>query len=121
MGTIILDPVTLTLEYDPFLKNFNLANNVWTVSARALIFHRSIPCDKNFNFDLVALTLESGLLAEYFNLVNNVWIVSAKALIFHMEISCDKIFLFVLNLFDLDIWQFLNKISTGPNFWKIRF
>ena len=29
-------------------KNFNLANNLWTVSARALIFHMSIPCDKIF-------------------------------------------------------------------------
>ena len=30
------------------LWNFNLANNFWTVSARALIFHMNIPCDKIF-------------------------------------------------------------------------
>ena len=30
------------------LWNFNLANNFWTVNARALIFHMSIPCDKTF-------------------------------------------------------------------------
>ena len=28
--------------------NFNLAYNLWTVSARALIFHMNIPCDKTF-------------------------------------------------------------------------
>ena len=48
MGTIIFYPVTLTLEFDPFLENFNLANDFWTVSARALKFHMSIPCDKTF-------------------------------------------------------------------------
>ena len=32
----------------PPLWNFNLANNFGTVSARALIFHMSIPCDKTF-------------------------------------------------------------------------
>ena len=37
-------PVTLTL--DPFFENFNLANNFWTVSVRALIFHMSISCHK---------------------------------------------------------------------------
>ena len=41
-------PVTLTLELDPFFENFNLSNNFWTVSVRALIFHMSIPCDKSF-------------------------------------------------------------------------
>ena len=65
MGTIIFDPVTLTLEFnllfktfnnaynltlefDPFFENFNLAYNFWIVSGRALIFHMSIPCDKTF-------------------------------------------------------------------------
>ena len=47
--SIIFYPVTLTLEFDPFYKkNFNLANNFWTVGARALIFHMNIPCDKTF-------------------------------------------------------------------------
>ena len=39
------------LSFCPPLWNFNLANNfwtVWTVSARALIFHMSISCDKTF-------------------------------------------------------------------------
>ena len=39
--------VTLTLElYLFFKKNFNFANNFRTVSARALIFHMNIHCDK---------------------------------------------------------------------------
>ena len=63
MDTIIFDPVTLTFEFDLLLKNFNLANNFWTVSARALIFHMSIPGDKTFPyiplfFNPVTVTLE---------------------------------------------------------------
>ena len=38
--------MTLTLEFDPFFENFNLADNIWTVSATALIFHMSNPSDK---------------------------------------------------------------------------
>ena len=45
MGTIIYDTVTLTLEFDQFLKNFNLSNNFWKVSA---ILHMNISCDKIF-------------------------------------------------------------------------
>ena len=40
--------VTLTLEFDPFFENFNLFNNFWTASARALIFQMNNPCDKTF-------------------------------------------------------------------------
>ena len=36
------------LDFDPFLKNFNLAFNFWTVNARALIFNMRIPFDKAF-------------------------------------------------------------------------
>ena len=39
MGIIIVDPVTLTLEFNPFFENFNLANNFLTMNARAFIFH----------------------------------------------------------------------------------
>ena len=42
MGTIIFDHCDLDL----FFLNFNLANNFWTMSARAFIFRMSIPCDK---------------------------------------------------------------------------
>ena len=57
MGTIIFDPVTLTLEFDPVFENFNLANNFWTVSARALMFHMSIPCYKYFLWVALFFTL----------------------------------------------------------------
>ena len=36
------------LSFCPPPWNFNLANNFWTVNARALIFHMNIPCDKTF-------------------------------------------------------------------------
>ena len=48
MDTIIFDPVTSTLEFDPFLENFNIAYNFWTVSARVLMLYMGIPCDKTF-------------------------------------------------------------------------
>ena len=55
--------MTLTLKFDAFFENFYLANNFLTVSARALIFHMNIPCDKNFQWEPlyfypVTLTLE---------------------------------------------------------------
>ena len=56
-GYHFLFPVTLTLEFNPFLENFNLANNFLTMSARALIFHRCIPCDKTFHWLPLFFTL----------------------------------------------------------------
>ena len=56
-GYHYFDPVTLTLEFDPFFENLNLAYNFWTVSARVFIFHLSIPCDKTFPWVPFFLTL----------------------------------------------------------------
>ena len=81
---------SVILSFCPPLWNFNLANNFWTVSARALIFHMSIPCDDTIIFDPVTLTFEFDLLLKNFNLANNFWTVSARALIFYMSIPCDK-------------------------------
>ena len=39
---------SIILSFCPPLWNLNFANNFWTVSARALIFHMNIPCDKTF-------------------------------------------------------------------------
>ena len=36
----------LTLEFDVLFEIFNYVNNIWIVSARALIFHMNLPCDK---------------------------------------------------------------------------
>ena len=36
------------LSFCPPIWNFNIANNFWPMSARTLIFHMSIPCDKTF-------------------------------------------------------------------------
>ena len=79
MGTIIFDPVTLTLEFDPYFENVNFANKFWTVSSRALIIHMNIPWDSMVatnNFALMTLTLEFDLLYENFNLAKNFWTVS---------------------------------------------
>ena len=48
MGTNNFDLVTFSPKFDLFIENFNLANNLWTVNARALIFHMNIPSGKNF-------------------------------------------------------------------------
>ena len=53
--------VTLTLEFDLLYENFNFVNNIWIVSAKALIFHKPFRGYKQM--DLVTLTLESGTLA----------------------------------------------------------
>ena len=49
------------LSFCHSLWNFNLAYNCWTVSARALIFHMSIPCDKTFPWVPLFFTLWSWL------------------------------------------------------------
>ena len=46
MDTIIYYVETLTLEFEPFFENVNLANTFWTVSARAFIFLMNIPSDE---------------------------------------------------------------------------
>ena len=51
------DTVTLTLGLSDISENFNLADNIWTVSDRTLIFHMSIPCDKIFLLVLNLLTM----------------------------------------------------------------
>ena len=83
----IFDPVTLTLEFDLFYKQFKLDDVFWTVSHNGSIFHMSISCDKTFSvginiFDTVTLTLKFDLLN--FNLAKYFWTVNACALIFYI-------------------------------------
>ena len=68
-----------------FFENFNLAYNFWIVSAKGLIFHMSIPCDKTFQW-------------FYYFLIN------IRAFILHMGISCDKFCLLVLRY--LSLWPY---------------
>ena len=58
-------PWTLAFELDLFLENFNLANNFWTVSAWALIFHIGIPGDKTFPYIRLFFTLWEILRFSY--------------------------------------------------------
>ena len=48
---------SVVLSFWPPLWNFNLANNFWTVSDRAFIFHMIIPCYKNFPWVPLFFTL----------------------------------------------------------------
>ena len=88
-------PCDLDLGFWPIFWNFNLTNNFWTVSARAMIVHISIPCDKTFPWVPFFFTMWpwpwSLTIFENFKLANNFWTVSARALIFNMSISSDNI------------------------------
>ena len=124
-------PFDLDLGVWPIVKNLNLANNFWIASARALIFHKSIPCDKNFPwislfFYPVTLTLEFDPFYENFYLANIVWTVNARALIFHMSIPWDKIFPWVPLIFTLWHWPwncigpiFKKNFNLAKNFWTM--
>ena len=100
----------LFLSCVSFSNSVKFANNLWTLSARALIFNMSIPCDKTFPcepyfFYPVSLTLEFYLLFENLNLANNFWTMRARALIFYITILCDKTFLWVPTFFTLWPWS----------------
>ena len=113
---------SVILSFCPPLWNFNLDNNFWTVSSRALIFHISIPCDKTFQwvpffFYSFTYTFEFDpfLNFENFNLSNNFWTVVALELCYltriflvirpfrryHYFLPCDL---------NLGVW---------PIFWKL--
>ena len=96
-GTFIFYPVTLTYEFDLFFENFKLAIYYLTVIARALMFHMSIPCDRNFWWVLlfffpVTLTFEFDLFFDNFKLAYDFCTDSARSLIFHMSDHSDKTF-----------------------------
>ena len=66
-------PCDLDLGVWPIFENFNLANNFWTVSARALIFNMSIssdnicPCDFGHYLDHLCFTNTSCFLFTLYN------------------------------------------------------
>ena len=69
MGTKMFDLVTLTLMFDPLIKNFNLGYNFQMVWTRMLIIHMSVDLFMGTKiFDLVTLTLVFDLLVENSNL-----------------------------------------------------
>ena len=113
---------SVMLSFCPLLWNLNLANNFWTVSAKALIFHVNIPCDKTFLWVPIFLTMwpwpwSLNHFFENFNLANNSRTVSARTLIFNLNIPCDKTFQWVPLFLTLWPWlwsltQFLKKNLT---------
>ena len=102
---------SITLSFCPPLGNFNLVYNFWTVSARALIFYLSIPCDKTFPWEQLVLPcdldLGVGPCFVSLNLANNLWTASDRALIFHISIPCDKTFPWVPLFFTLWPWPWI--------------
>ena len=100
---LTLSPWTWSLTLF-FFFNFNLANNFWTISARTLIVHMSISCDKTFPW------------FHYF-------LINIRAFILHMSISCDKIFLLVSRYLSLWPWPFLELAIIGMHlcFTNIRY
>ena len=80
---------SVILSFCPPLWNYNLAYNFWTVSARALIFHMSIPCEKIFPWVPLFLTLWPWLWSLTFlktlNLTYNFWTVKLELWYFTWE------------------------------------
>ena len=99
IGGHIVFVLSVILSFCPTLWNLNLANNFWTVSARALIFHTSIPCDKTSQW------------FHYFK-------INIRAFKLHMSISCDKIFLLVSRYLSLWPWPSLELAIIG-GIWGI--
>ena len=94
-GTVCV--VIVILQYSVW--NFNLANNVWTLSSRfwyfTCVFILTQPFQGFQHFDFVTSTSEFGLLIENFGLVHKFSTVIARALIFHTSLYFDMIFLLV--------------------------
>ena len=124
MGTIIFLPCDLDLGvFNLFLENFNLANNFWTVSARGLIFHTSIPC-----VNILTLWPWSWSLTLFCNFYigNNFWTVGARAFVFHMSFAWDKTFQLVPTILTLWTWTltyFFKALSLRITFeqWDLEF
>ena len=114
MVAIIFD--FLTLEFDLFFENINLANNLWTVSA------------KLFVLNLFTMTFDFFLKTE---IGHNFLIINIRAFILHKSISCDKIFLLVSRYWSLwpntDLghlwnWQWSgNLFFTTTSFLNVLF
>jgi hypothetical protein len=106
-------------------KNLNLGYNFRIVSARALIFYMSIPCDKTFpcvpkNFYLVTLTL---VLEVLFNFDYIFWLVGTRVW------YCTWLFLVTrpfrgYKKYDLVTFTFvfdllIKNFNLGYNFWIV--
>ena len=96
VGTIIFNPVTLTFEFDPFLKTLTLIITFKQWVLKLWYFTWIFPCDNPFRgyHYFLPCDLDLGVwpIFEIFNLANKFWTVSARDFILHMSISCDKIF-----------------------------
>ena len=108
MGTKSIDFMTLTLEFNLLFENLNITYNIWIGSARALIFHMSIPCEKILLLVLNLLTLTF----DHF-LKLTLFITTKSVSILHMVISCDKIFLLVSKYMFLWSWPSLELAIIG--------
>ena len=117
------------LSFCPPLWNFNLANNIWTVSARALIFHMNIPCDKTFSWvplffilwpwpcSLTKFLKTLTLIKTFEQWVLKLWYFTCVFLVirpfrgYHYFLHCDL---------DLGVWPIFKKIfKLANNFWTV--
>ena len=110
-------------SFCPALWNFNLANNFWTVSARALVFHMNITDNSvgTIFYYPVILTLEFGQFFENVNLANNFWTASPIALIFNMSIPCDKTFPWEPPLLTLEFGLHSENFNIANNISTVSF
>jgi hypothetical protein len=107
IGTIIFDLVTLTLNFDPLFKNFNIGHIVGMASDRDFICVCTLWQDLSVGtiiFYLVTLTLKFDPLFKNFNIGHIIWLASDRVFIFHMCVLYDKTFLMVPKFLTMWPW-----------------
>jgi hypothetical protein len=128
MGTKLFDHVTLTLLFDPLIKNFNLGHNFQMVCTRMLIFHMSVSCDKIFLWVPKFLTLWPWPWCLTLLLKTLTLAITFKWYVF----GCwyfTRLFLVTRSLhgyqtfwpcdLDLDVWPTYKNFNLGYNFQMV--
>ena len=111
--------VILSLSFCHSLWYFNLANNFWTVNARALIFHISISCDTTFPWVPLLLTLwpwpwSLTHFLKNFNLPNNFWTAMLNLWYFTWVFFVIRTFRWYHYFWPCDL-----DLGFWLNFWKL--
>ena len=108
-------------------RNFNLANNFWTVSARDLIFQMSIPCDKTFTLVPLFFTLwpwpkSLTQFLENFNLANN-FLNSEVLELWYFKwvflVTTVGTIIFYPMTLTLEFQLFFENFNLANNFWIV--
>ena len=119
------------LDVNLFFENYNLANNFWTVSASALIFHMTIPCDKPFPWVALFLTLWPWpwslmyflkiltLIIAFEQWLLELWYFTWLFLVIRPFCGCHYFLPCDLVTLTLDFDPFFENFNLANNFWAV--